>query len=250
MARYIQFLRKRAFTLIELLVVIAIIALLVGILLPALASARAAAEDSQCSSNLRSGGQAMVMYVQEEINGFLPSNLNPYWYEHLLRYLNADQQLGFGEDFMRCPSMNPDATRTYGGNYSNVNFWTTVNGQNGMYSMKLDDVDPRTFIYADHWNRNWGTAECHTSIAESNWNAGGKYWSMLLDPGGWVINVDWDGDGINDSASNTGTTGPYSGFAVVHFETGNMLFQDGHVEGVTLTEWINNRNGDGLWDAN
>lgn len=53
---------KKAFTLIELLVVIAIISLLIGILLPALGQARAAARKLVCSTTLRGMGQAMTSY--------------------------------------------------------------------------------------------------------------------------------------------------------------------------------------------
>lgn len=60
---------KKGFTLVELLVVIAIIGILIALLVPAIARARAAAQKTACSNNLRNFGVSMQLFADNDKKG-------------------------------------------------------------------------------------------------------------------------------------------------------------------------------------
>jgi prepilin-type N-terminal cleavage/methylation domain-containing protein/prepilin-type processing-associated H-X9-DG protein len=100
--------RPNAFTLVELLVVIAIIALLMGVLMPALTAARRQGQATVCRSNLRQIGIAMGFYA-EAWNFFVPRGTGSdgkTWFKLFMPYLSEKSKDGEYRSIKiyRCPS--------------------------------------------------------------------------------------------------------------------------------------------------
>ena len=102
--------KESKFTLIELLVVIAIIAILAGMLLPALNNARESGRKSNCIGNLKQLASYSITYTDENDGYFMPGCLNIngalyLWWEDIKKMLDKSSWKK-ETNVLRCPSDN------------------------------------------------------------------------------------------------------------------------------------------------
>jgi len=116
---------RAGFTLIELLVVVAIIAVLIGLLLPALGTARNASERAACASNMRQIGVAQHVYASDHGDVFLPFGRSgthaAQWTEIIADYIQRGAKGGDtfntvtgGGEVFKCPSDTQPFPKLYG----------------------------------------------------------------------------------------------------------------------------------------
>jgi prepilin-type N-terminal cleavage/methylation domain-containing protein len=235
--------KRKGFTLVELLVVIAIIALLMGILMPALARVRQIAFRMVCGSNLSGVGRAMLIYANDYDNDFPRAGfVGTKWSDHIPSWAAADRATAFN---------NPGMATISSSFYCLVKFAevtpksfickgepTKKPFKASDYQANFEDEDAWDFGPSD-WQNNIGPYQHCSYSYHMPYNQ--RFLSTASSEPGMAVaadrnpHLDWytDATGFawnNNNKNNEGIKYSQLGNAGAHQREGqNVLFMDNHV---------------------